>query len=442
MRMRRSSLLLAAFGWAFCAQSQTVTFDFDTGTPALTAGQSVPFDQTAGGLTAQFSSPSGQPIGSAFSIQNSGSTGWRLSRFSGNYLAPNSTTKSTLKIKFSQPVTSIRFAFATVDYQVEVPTSLQLTAYSDAAGTVAAGSVTARGAYGSDSFPMGVLMFESGTPFYVVQIATVSQTGGGGPEHGSATVFHLDNIVAGTTPGSAMFSSVCSASYMNGPVAPEVIASGFGSALAATSESATSLALPLTLANTAVTVTDSAGVPRAAPLYHVSPGQINYVVPAGSAGGVASVRVTSGGQTTGTGSVLVQAVAPGIFTANADGRGAPAAYALSLAPDSTLSMQQAARCGASAGSCVPASIDLGPEGTQVFLVLFGTGIRGRSSLPAVTARIGGVNAQVQYAGPQPEFAGLDQVNVVLPRELAARGEVDVALAVDGIAANTVRVNFK
>jgi uncharacterized protein (TIGR03437 family) len=38
--------------------------------------------------------------------------------------------------------------------------------------------------------------------------------------------------------------------------------------------------------------------------------------------------------------------------------------------------------------------------------------------------------------------GLDQVNVAVPRTLIGRGEVDIVLAVDGKAANTVRVNIK
>jgi uncharacterized protein (TIGR03437 family) len=99
-------------------------------------------------------------------------------------------------------------------------------------------------------------------------------------------------------------------------------------------------------------------------------------------------------------------------------------------------------CGAAAGSCVAAPIDLGPNGTQVVLTLYGTGIRGRSSLAAATAKIGGVDAQVQYAGAQPQYVGLDQVNVAVPRSLAGRGAVDLVLIVDGKPANTVRVSIK
>lgn len=84
-------------------------------------------------------------------------------------------------------------------------------------------------------------------------------------------------------------------------------------------------------------------------------------------------------------------------------------------------------------------IDLGSEGDQVILLLFGSGIRYRSGLAGVKAVIGGENAEVLYAGLQPESVGLDQINVRLPRSLIGRGEVNVVLTVDGRVANTVTV---
>jgi len=60
----------------------------------------------------------------------------------------------------------------------------------------------------------------------------------------------------------------------------------------------------------------------------------------------------------------------------------------------------------------------------------------------VAAKIGGVDCQAPYAGAQGGFTGLDQINVRLPRSLIGRGEVDVALTVDGQAANTVKVQIK
>jgi uncharacterized protein (TIGR03437 family) len=87
-------------------------------------------------------------------------------------------------------------------------------------------------------------------------------------------------------------------------------------------------------------------------------------------------------------------------------------------------------------------IDLGPEGDQVYLVIYGTGLRFCSSLQAAKAKIGGVEAEVKFVGAQNDFAGLDQVNILLPRSLAGRGDVDLVLTVDGQPANVVRVNIK
>jgi len=76
------------------------------------------------------------------------------------------------------------------------------------------------------------------------------------------------------------------------------------------------------------------------------------------------------------------------------------------------------------------------------LVLFATGLRYRSSVAAVSGTIGDVSAQVLYAGAQGGFSGLDQVNLLIPRSLAGRGDVIVTLTVDGQPANNVQINIK
>jgi uncharacterized protein (TIGR03437 family) len=76
----------------------------------------------------------------------------------------------------------------------------------------------------------------------------------------------------------------------------------------------------------------------------------------------------------------------------------------------------------------------------VFLILYGTGIRNAA---AVTATAGGVPiTQGIFYGAQPQFAGLDQVNVQLPRSLIGRGVVDVSLTVDGVVSNVVRISIQ
>jgi uncharacterized protein (TIGR03437 family) len=49
---------------------------------------------------------------------------------------------------------------------------------------------------------------------------------------------------------------------------------------------------------------------------------------------------------------------------------------------------------------------------------------------------------VSYAGAQSQFAGLDQVNVLLPRVLAGTGVTNIVLSAGGKAANTVYVSIK
>jgi uncharacterized protein (TIGR03437 family) len=56
--------------------------------------------------------------------------------------------------------------------------------------------------------------------------------------------------------------------------------------------------------------------------------------------------------------------------------------------------------------------------------------------------IGGAASEVLYAGPADGYAGLDQVNLRIPRSLAGHGVVNVALMVDGKAANIVTIQIK
>lgn len=236
-------------------------------------------------------------------------------------------------------------------------------------------------------------------------------------------------------------ASVSAATFARGSLAPESITSAFGQNLAAGTEAATVIPLPTSLAGTTVKVKDSAGTERPAPLFFVSPGQINYLIPEGTRAGAATIAVTNRDQAAGTGTLQVETVAPGLFTANASGRGVAAAVALRIGGDGAQASQLVFRCGAAPGSCTGNPIDLGPPSDQVFLLLFGTGFRGRSSLSAVSATIGGDAAEVLAVSAQGDFVGLDQINLRVPRSLNGRGDVNVVLTVDGKPANTVTVSI-
>lgn len=83
---------------------------------------------------------------------------------------------------------------------------------------------------------------------------------------------------------SGTAASVSAASYIRaGDLASESIAAAFGTNLATTTQSATAIPLPTALADTTVTVRDNLGVARLAPLFYVSPLQINYQIPNGTA---------------------------------------------------------------------------------------------------------------------------------------------------------------
>jgi uncharacterized protein (TIGR03437 family) len=119
-----------------------------------------------------------------------------------------------------------------------------------------------------------------------------------------------------------------------------------------------------------------------------------------------------------------------------------AAFALRVRADGSQQYESVAQFDPAQNKFVPLPLDLGPEGDRVFLIMYGTGIRHRSSLSSVIATIGGAYAEVSFAGAQPEFVGADQVNVLLPRSLAGRGEVDALLTVDAQMANRVLINIK
>jgi uncharacterized protein (TIGR03437 family) len=142
------------------------------------------------------------------------------------------------------------------------------------------------------------------------------------------------------------------------------------------------------------------------------------------------------------GNVTITNVAPGLFAANANGQGVAAAVALRVKSNGAQTYESASRFDPATQRFVAAPLDLGPASDQVFLLLFGTGARFNSGVANVACKIGGVDAPVLYAGAQGALAGLDQVNVAVPRALSGRGEVDLALTVEGKAANVVRINIK
>jgi|GEM_PF-1787290 len=237
----------------------------------------------------------------------------------------------------------------------------------------------------------------------------------------------------GENPQFSSAGIVNAASFALNEVAPAEIISIFGQNLASATEIATSTPLPEELAGVRVTITDSAGATRPCVLFFVTNGQINCYVDPATAAGSATMTIRNGGAQSSS-PITVRATAPGLFAANANGAGVAAAVGIRVAADGTQSPLDV--FNAQVNPRTPIPINLGPDGEQIVLLLFGTGIRSWSTIEAT---IGGQTAQVIGVAEQGEFVGLDQVNVIIPRSLIGAGEVEVRLTVDGVLANVVTI---
>lgn len=230
-------------------------------------------------------------------------------------------------------------------------------------------------------------------------------------------------------------------SYRTDSLAPDSIVAAFGADLATTTTAVATLPLPLSLAGTTVRIRDAAGIETMAPLFFVSPLQVNYHLPAGVAPGRAIVSIINGQGVVSSGSVMIARVSPGLFTLDGSGRGLVAAYIQRNSSNGQVSYEQVWRLD-SGGTLVSQAVELGAQNDQLFLVLYGTGFRSRSALGGVTVNIGGLPAEVLFAGGIQDYVGLDQCNVRLDRRLVGRGLVEIELIVDGQAANRVTVAIR
>lgn len=234
-----------------------------------------------------------------------------------------------------------------------------------------------------------------------------------------------------TAAGAPPLSAVNAASFSAQALAPASLATVYGDGLSVEAGASPS----------GLTMIDASGRGHSPAVLYASANQMNIVVPAEIATGPATLVAERGEGVLAYARIDIRPVAPGAFSAASTGHGPAAALVRVVRPDGTQSSQLVSDC-TPAGGCRTTPVDLGPEGSVAVLELYGTGIRGRTSLEAVTCTVGGLAAPVLYAGAQGGFAGLDQVNVVLPRSLAGGGLLDIGLSVNGIAANSVQISVR
>jgi uncharacterized protein (TIGR03437 family) len=222
--------------------------------------------------------------------------------------------------------------------------------------------------------------------------------------------------------------TVSAASYAISSLTEKAIVAAFGSNLATATAGAASLPLPTALAGTTVRVQDSTGAERLAPLFYVSPLQVNYQIPPGAAPGPARVTITGGDGRVSVGAAIIAAAAPSLFTLDQSGAGAAAALdALTF----TGPPYAATRSGGEPNIIAFFGTGLGADATDV---------DGNVSADVQVA-IDGRPATVEYAGRAPGFVGLNQLNIVLPAGIAP-GAHTVVVTRHGRTSNTVTIAIR
>jgi uncharacterized protein (TIGR03437 family) len=186
-------------------------------------------------------------------------------------------------------------------------------------------------------------------------------------------------------------------------------------------------------------VRDAGGTERPVLILYSGPGQLNIVVPGDASPGDASLIVRRENWPDAEAAVTLAALSPGVFTLNT--AGLAAASLVRAKPGEAASWEPVFQLDAE-GKVIAKPIAFGPESEDLALVLYCTGVRGRSAIQGVTVSLGATKLPAFYAGPQMQYPGLDQINVSLPRSLAGAGEVQIALDVDGLSSNAASLVFR
>ncbi len=211
------------------------------------------------------------------------------------------------------------------------------------------------------------------------------------------------------------------------PIAPGSIASAYGSfGTVATTATPSVNPLPTTLANLSLRVGTTT-----APLYFVSSGQINFVVPVATPVGRQTVEVLNGTTVIARGSVNIWEAFPALASSDTT----PTSQGIIQNQDFGINNTSTrARRGeiiqlyaTGCGATNPAVTDGVPPAVL------------SSSVLTVTANVGGVDATVQFAGAHPQFPGICQINIVVPDRPFVTGQSQVLVSVGGIVSNPVSV---
>ena len=262
-----------------------------------------------------------------------------------------------------------------------------------------------------------------------------------GAESGSITVtatVPATSLSASFTVFSVGTALVPEAGIVNGAgfglepafLSPGSIFSIFGTNLSASTAAASVLPLPTSLANTTVEIGG-----MQAPLYFVSPAQINAQIPFELNGPTASLTVHNGVSSSAPVSLSLGSARPGIFAWNSSGTGpgviTHANSQLLVSPSLPATAGEFVQLFATGLGEVNPSVPSGQPAPPFIL---------SNATAAVEVTMNGVPAELNFAGLVPGWVGLYQVKVLVPEGIT--GTVGVVLVVDGVASNTVTMEIE
>lgn len=223
-------------------------------------------------------------------------------------------------------------------------------------------------------------------------------------------------------------------------VAPGSITSAFMPHLTSGAVEIAQSSLPTTLDGITVTTIDAQGQERLAEFFFVAPNQANLYITSETADGPALTIVRRGESIIALGGISVESVAPGIFTVNQTGRGAPAALFARYRGILLTAEGFVFDADAPVGQREPVPLDFGEPEEALYISIYGTGMRGGQQ---ITATLDGEPVPASVVVALEEFLGLDQINIgPIPRSFAGRGLVHLELVMDGQAANVVELSFR
>jgi uncharacterized protein (TIGR03437 family) len=165
-------------------------------------------------------------------------------------------------------------------------------------------------------------------------------------------------------------------------------------------------------------------------LLYVSPSQINLQTPWEVPAGAAEIIVTTNGAVLPPLRTTIAAAAPGIFTV-----GWGVGQAIAVNPDGSFAAPEGSIAGVKSRPAHPGdSLMIFATGLGSVMPMIADGVAAGNSIRTAnatpTAFVGGVPAQVTFAGLSPEFVGVNQINIVVPS--VAEGIVSLQIESGGV----------